>query len=80
MLQKFKKKEPKIKILANIKTSRPKKNKNIDGDVFILNETNIFKGVFGFGSKQFVPICHYTFSYKVAFFSSCFGPFKCSLA
>ena len=45
------KKEPKIKILANIKTSPPKKNKNIDGDVFVLNKTNIFKGVFGFGSK-----------------------------
>ena len=71
---------PKIKILANVNTSSSTKNKNLDYDVFVLNKQNIFKGVFGFGSKVCVPICHYPFSYKVTLFSSFFGPFKCILA
>ena len=66
--------------MANVNTSSSTKNKNLDYDVFVLNKQNIFKGVFGFGSKVCVPICHYPFSYKVALFSSFFGPFKCILA
>ena len=66
--------------MANVNTSSSTKNKNLDYDVFVLNKQNIFKGVFGFGSKGCVPICYYTFSYKVVFFSSFFGHFKCILA
>ena len=61
--------------MKNVKTSPPKENKNIDDDVFVLIKKCILKGVFGFGTIEFVVISNYTFSNafelknKVTFFT-----------
>ena len=48
--------------LRNVKTLSSREKKNIDGDVFVLTERLILKGVIVFGSKGFVTISYYTFS------------------
>ena len=58
---------PKVQILTNVKTSPPQENTNIDDDVFVLIRKCILKGVFGFGSIEFVVICYYIFSNSLRF-------------
>ena len=67
---------PKILILTNVKTSPLQENINIDDDVLVLMKKRMLKGVFGFGSIQFVVVViwYYTFSNKIVFLLSFFDP------
>ena len=46
----------------------------MDDDVFVLIKKCISKGVFGFGSIEFVVIGYYTFSNEIAFLLTFFDP------